>query len=77
MPSEKRMEPEVKAVEVLVPPREIGRTPDQPEVKVWVVPDEPIVRVILESDEVAKVWVAPVNPPKEVMPPEAAVSQEK
>ncbi len=43
-----------------VPPRSTASVPCQSGVKVWVSPADVIVRPILVSEEVAKVWVDPV-----------------
>ena len=43
-----------------VPPRSTASVPCQSGVKVWVSPAEMMVRPMLLSDDVAKVWVEPV-----------------
>jgi hypothetical protein len=71
VPLKKIIEPEVKAVLVLVPPREMGKTPDQP--MVWEAEAEVMVTLV----SLTKVWVPAVSPFKELIPVPDTVSHEK
>jgi hypothetical protein len=63
-----------------VPPLVTPKVPIQEGVKVWVFPEEVMVRPRLVSEEVAKVWVEPVcpaeySPAREVMAEERLPKQ--